>query len=100
MKTPKLPALWSRKVSVEEITPSGVDVGPIVTLLDLRRRAAEESYQAWVNGGEEIEILDSTGFSPVGHNKMRCFYWTAGESGRYKKQAFTVAFRHNTALVS
>ena len=94
-----LPALWNREVSAEEITPSSIDIGPIRTLLDLRRRAAEESYQAWANGGAEGEILDSTGFSPVGLNKMRCFYWIRGDSGRPTKAAFTVAFRHNTAAV-
>lgn len=92
---------WDRPVAASEIPRLSVSVGAIRTLEDLRQHVAEERYQTWISGGEEERIVgDSTGFSRVRENRMRCFYWVATGRGRSKKVAFTVVFRPDSANVA
>lgn len=90
---------WDREVRIGECGDSAVDIGPIRTLEDLRKRTAEESYQAHINGAEDRDILDGDAFSRVGANKLRCRYCVIGCSGRAKGVSFTVTFSPDSAAV-
>ena len=97
--TTRFKHVWNRPVTPEEIAPSGVDIGEIKTLGDLRRRDAEMSYRDFVDSYVDEEVADSESFFEVGCNKLRCFYWTITDSGHSKKNPFTVTFGHNSAEI-